>query len=294
MDIAPVSCENYPDYLRRLFPRCRDQIDEELGPDAEGDWLVAQALTRNILTSAALDQAVESGDQELTARWYSAIEELLASPDADLRDAVLHGAARAALGSAARAVLSQSQAGPLLASAIDNHYGDATWRTKTSWVDEPAGYAVVASVWIYWYRDELLMHGRRYSAELDGYPATVPFARVAAVGRPDEIGAAVAAVLAEVGELSSDGQDQMAEFLAYAGGVEWRSLYTGSRIAVVEIVSFDGDVEVWAHQGVQRADLFVSDPTGSPIVSNWHRVDELGAAVLAALHRSSTTGWVGP
>ncbi|MFI5708879.1 hypothetical protein [Kribbella sp. NPDC051620] len=41
-------------------------------------------------TRADLREAIESADDEMLWRWYRSMEEILASPDDELRDAVLH------------------------------------------------------------------------------------------------------------------------------------------------------------------------------------------------------------
>ncbi|TDD61869.1 hypothetical protein E1263_05640 [Kribbella antibiotica] len=291
MNFEQVTCASYPDFLRQTFPQRRDKVDEGVRPGVAGDWLVAHDLTRNVLTGHALDDAVGSGDDEQLGRWFAAVEVLLASADNDLRDAVLHGAPNAVWQTAARARASQLMAGPLLASAIDDHYGDATWRTKTDWLDEPVEELPHgASLAIYSFRGQLLAHGRRYDAVESTYPTSRPFARLPVEVRPVTIGEAVAGLLSELAADTSEVQQQLDEFLKFAQ-VDWRTLYTGSLIVTVEIRSLGGDVRVWAHEGEQRGDLFVSQPMDQPAAANWHQPEELGAAVLAALRRSSTTGW---
>jgi hypothetical protein len=123
----------YAGYLAERFPDSREAIDDVVGAKAV-DGYVANALTRDVLVGTVLRSAVESADDQMLWSWYRTAEELLASPDDELRDAVLHELPRAAWDTAAHAEASQLRAGSLLAKAIDQHYGDTTWRTKTDWV----------------------------------------------------------------------------------------------------------------------------------------------------------------
>jgi hypothetical protein len=151
------------DYVAFLKERIPEAIDEVVEPDVVDRYL-ADKLTRDILVGDVLRSAVEAGDVEVLGRWYEAVEALLASPDDELRDAVPHEVPRAAWDTAAHAVASQLRAGPLLASAIDDHYGDASWRITTNRDDGPVGenHRTIASVEIYQYGGELLVHGRRH------------------------------------------------------------------------------------------------------------------------------------
>lgn len=119
----------YAGYLADRFPEYREAIDDAVGSGAV-DWYVANALTRDVLVGAVLRSAIESADDQVLWSWYRTAEELLASPDDELTDAVLHELPRAASDTAAHAAVSQLRAGPHLAKAIDDHYGDTTWRTK--------------------------------------------------------------------------------------------------------------------------------------------------------------------
>jgi len=284
----------YTDHLKERFPEYRGAIEEPV-ETVPGDWYVANALTRDVLVGEVLRSAVESGDEELLGRWYRVVEEVLASPDEELTDAVLHEVPRAAWGTAAHARASQLRAGPLLASAIDVHYGDTSWRTRTDWVDEPRqDLRTIASVDVYQFRGELLMHGRRLTSAADGWPTVEPFMRIPVASSPDEISAVVSGIFAELVEARSEPVHQGDEFVEFVGGVDWPTLFTESLLVTVELTPAAGEVRVWSHEGRQRSDLFVSPPIDSPISSNLRWGADLGAAVLAALYRSSTTGWVGP
>jgi len=138
------------------------------------------------------------------------------------------------------------------------------------------------------------MHGRRLSSAGDGWPTVEPFARIPVACSPDEISAVVSGIFAELVEARSEPVHQVDEFLGFVGGVDWRTLFTQSLLVTVELTPTTGDVKVWAHEGRQRSDIFVSPPIDSPITSNLQWGADLGSAVLAALYRSSTTGWVGP
>jgi hypothetical protein len=110
---------------------------------------------------------------------------------------------------------------------------------------------------------------------------------------PDEIGAVVTGAFAELAADTSEAIHQLEEFLEFAGGVEWLTLYTSSLIVVLELMHADGSVHVWPHAGEQRGDLFVSGQL-TPTTAYLQSPADLGTSVLAALHRSSTTGWTGP
>ena len=300
-DLRAHGCEpavprlsGYAAYLKERFPEYREAIDNVV-VSAPVDWYVANALTRDILVGDVLRRAVEVWDEEVLERWYRTVEELLASPDDELTDAVLHEVPRAAWDTAAHGRASQLRAGLLLASAIDDHYGDTSWRTKDDWVDvRGEDLRTIASVSIYQYRGELLMHCARLTRARDGWPTVRPFARIPTASTPDEIGAVVSAALAEAAEDTSEPTHQSDEFLEFAGGVKWRTLYTQSLQVSVELTPANGDVRVWAHEGSQRGDIFISPPIDSPIISNLQWGADLGTSVIAALYRSSTTGWTEP
>jgi hypothetical protein len=135
-DLGTNGCEpvvprlpEYAGYLVDRFPEYREAIDDAVGSGAV-DRDVASALTRDVLVGAVLRSAVESADDQVLWSWYRTAEELLASPDDELTDAALHELPRTAGDTAAHAAVSQLRAGPLLAKAIDDHYGDTTWRTE--------------------------------------------------------------------------------------------------------------------------------------------------------------------
>jgi hypothetical protein len=293
--IEPLTCGNYADYLARSFPEHRRAIAAEVGTvgPGVGDWTLANSLTRDVLVGGILDRAVAAADEAVLRRWYGAVEELMAGADDELSDAMLHEIPRGVLQTAAHAAQSQVRAGPLLTAAIDEYFGNTTWRTRSDWDDESReDVRVVASLVVYQFRDELLMHGRRYSADEDNYPITAPFRRVRDSARPAELGAVISELLSELAAATAEVRHRLDEFLEFAG-VDWQTLYTQSRSVGIEIVSVDGDVCIWPHKGEQRGDLFVSKPVEPPTTSNWREEGDLGVAVLAALHRSSTTGFVG-
>jgi hypothetical protein len=291
--IETLTCGTYADYLTRLFPEYRLTIEAEVGiarPDP-GGWTLANTLTRDVLIGVVLDRAVTAADDAVLRRWYRAVEDLLICGDEELKDAMLHEVPRAALQTAAHAEQSQMRAGPLLAAAIGEYVGNTTWRTRSDWDDESGDdVRVVATLKVYQFRGELLMHGRRYSADENNYPITAPFGRIRDNAHPAQAGAVISELLSELATATAEVRAQLDEFLEFAG-VDWRTLYTESRSAGIEIISGDGDVCIWPHEGEQRGDSFVSRPVKSPVASNWHQQGDLGAAVLAALHRSSTTGF---
>jgi hypothetical protein len=291
--IETLSCGTYAGYLTRSFPEYRLTIEAEVGiaRPGTGDWTLANALTRNVLIGEVLDHAVAAADDAVLRRCYGAVEELLVCGDEELRDAMLHEVPRAALHTAAHAERSQMRAGPLLAAAIGEYVGNVTWRTRSDWDDESGDdVRVVASLEVYQFRGELLMHGRRYSADENNYPITAPFGRIRDNTHPAQAGAVISELLSEVATATAEVRAQSDEFLEFAG-VDWRTLYTESRSAGIEIISGYGDVCIWPHEGEQRGDSFVSRPVKSAVASNWHEQDGLWTAVLAALHRSSTTGF---
>ncbi|MFI5708878.1 hypothetical protein [Kribbella sp. NPDC051620] len=104
----------------------------------------------------------------------------------------------------------------------------------------------------------------------------------------------VAGAFAELARDTSAVTHQLDEFLEFVGGVDWRTLYTGSVIVVLEMMLVDGSVHVHAHRGEQRGDVFVRQPIEPWTTAYLDSPADLGATVLAALHRSSTTGWSGP
>ncbi|GAA3541687.1 hypothetical protein [Kribbella ginsengisoli] len=137
-DLRANGCEpvvprlaEYSGYLADRFPEYRQAIDDTVGSEPV-DRRVANVLTRDVL-SAVLRSAVESADDQLLWSWYRTAEELLASPDEDLRDAVLHEPPGAAWEPATHTAVSRQRAGSLLARAIDEYYRDGTWRSDTDW-----------------------------------------------------------------------------------------------------------------------------------------------------------------
>lgn len=279
--VAPV-LSGYAAYLVERFPEWRDAIDESRVVDR----YVVGTLTRDVLVGV-LRNAVEAGDDELLERWYQAVDDVLASADDELTDVVLREVPRAAWETVDRA--RAQQCGPLLVSAIDDRYGTGMWRAKGDWADEVEPRTKV-SVEIYRYDGELLMHGRRYSRLEETWPAVGPFARTPAASTPDEVGAVVAGLLTELAEDSSEPVHSLNEFLQFAGGLDWPTLYSQSVLVTVEHLPTGDEVQVWSHEGTRRAGLFVSRPVSEPISANVRRSVDLGTAVQAALRRSSTTG----
>jgi hypothetical protein len=291
--IETLTCGNYADYLARSFPEYRQAIAAEVGTGGlgVGDWALANSLTRDVLIGQILDRAVAAADDTVLRRWYGAVEDLMAGADDELRDAMLHEVPRGALQTAAHAAQSQMRVGPLLGAAIDEYFGNTSWRVRSDWDDESReDLRVVASLVVYLFRDKLLMHGRRYSTDEGNYPITAPFGRVRDSARPAEVGAVMSGLLSELAIGTAEVRNQLHEFLEFAG-VDWRTLYSQSLSVGIEIISVEGDVCIWPHKGEQRGDSFVSRPLEPPATSNWHQENDLGTAVLAALRRSSTTGF---
>jgi hypothetical protein len=289
-----VTCSTYPAYLTDAFPEWRDQIASDLRASAFGaDWLLAHSLTRDVLLGGVLRQATDRADDDLLQRWYEAVEVLLASPDGDLEEAILHEIPRNAVRSRMLALQSQARSGPLLAKAIGDHLGNTTWRHKSDWLDEPSReVAHQPSADVYLFRNELVFHGRRFSDGSSSYVITEPFARLPASSEPAAVGAVLAGVLSRLDEQSSEVQDQLTEFLDFVGGVDWRTLYTQSVVVRVEFASPGSEATLWSIRGDQRGDQFATEPLDSPIQANRLNPDRLGASLIAALQRSSTTGWI--
>ncbi|WP_343978839.1 hypothetical protein [Kribbella koreensis] len=288
--VAPV-LGGYGEYLAGRFPAWREAIGKVVGARVV-DRYVADALTRVVLVGV-LRSAVEAADDELLDRWYEAVDEVLASPDDELTDAVLREVPRAVWETAGRA--RAAHCGPLLVSAIDDRYGTGMWRAKGDWADEVEPRTKV-SVEIYQYGGDLLMHGRRYCRLEETWPAVRPFVRTPVASTPDEIGAVVAGMLTELAEADDSSEPVhhlLDEFLEFVGGVDWPTLYSQSVLATVEHLPPDGGLQFWSHEGTWQAGVFVRHPTDSSTTAYPESQADLGTSVLAALDRSSTTGWGG-
>jgi hypothetical protein len=278
--VAPVLA-GYGEYLVGRFPAWREAIGKVVEARVV-DRYIADALTRDVLISV-LRRAVEAAGDELLERWYEAVDEVLASPDDELTDAVLREVPQAVWETADRA--RAAQCGPLLVSAIDDRYGTGMWRAKGDWPDEVEPRTKV-SVEIHQFGGDLLMHGRRYCRLEENWPTVRPFVRTPVASTPDEIGAVVAGMLTELAVDSSEPAHLLDEFLEFAGGVDWPTLHSQSVLVTVEHLPPDGELQVWSHEGTWRAGLFVRQPIEPSTTAYLESPADLGASVLAALYRS--------